>query len=357
MRIERYIIAEVLKPFLAVLGILLALFACFSVGRYLAAAVTETLGIIALARLVLLKTMIASEVLVPVALYFSVIMGLGRLYRDREIVALRAAGVGPGAIIRAILILAVPVSILVGCLSVAARPWAYAESYLLDAEARAEFSPARVQAGKFYGSEESGRVLYAQRKDPDTLEMQEVFLFRRGAQASTVVNARRAEHHENPATGKSQLHLFEGQLYRLPRDRGADQVTEFDDLVFNLTQPDAAIGYRRKAAATATLLASAAPAEIAEWQWRLSRPLATLLLVLVAVPLSRATPGQGRHERSIVAALVFAVYYNLSGLAQSWVEQGVVGAIPGVWWLHGLMAAGVIWILRAGTVTPRTAVS
>ncbi len=357
MRIERYIVAEVLKPFLAVLGILLALFGCFTVARYLAAAVTETLGLGLMLRLVLLKLLIATEVLVPVALYFSAIMGLGRMHRDQEMVALNAAGIGSGTVIRSMVLLGVPVAILVALLSIMARPWAYAESYLLDASARAEFSPDRIQGGKFYGSEQSGRVLYTQRKDAETFEMHEVFLFRRGSLASTLVSARSAEHREDRATGAAQLHLRDGQLYRLQHGAGADEVTDFSTLVFNLAQPDAALGYKRKAASTGVLLGSDTPAEIAEWQWRLSRPLATLLLVLAAIPLSIATPRQGRHERMVIAALVFAVYYNLTGLAQSWVEQGVVGTLPGVWWLHGLMAAAVIWILRSGggTVRGRTA--
>ncbi len=348
MRIERYIVAEVLKPFLAVLGILLAMFGCFTVARYLAAAVTETLGTALMLRLVLLKLLIATEVLVPVALYFSAVMGLGRMHRDQEMVALRAAGIGSGTVIRSMLLLGVPVAVLVAWLSISARPWAYAESYLLDASARTEFSPEHVQGGKFLGSESSGRVLYTQFKDPDSAEMREVFLFRRGDLASTLVSAHRAEHRENRTTGAAQLHLRDGQLYRLQHGSGPDRVTTFSDLVFNLTQPDAAVGYKRKAAATGVLLNSELPAEVAEWQWRLSRPLATLLLVLAAIPLSHAAPRQGRHERIVIAAMVFAVYYNLSGLAQSWVEQGVVGALPGVWWLHGLMAAAVIWILRAG---------
>jgi lipopolysaccharide export system permease protein len=353
MRIERYVIAEVLKPFTAVLALLFTLFGCFTVARYLAEAITETLGLALLSRLVLLKMLIAAEVLVPVALFFSAVMGLGRMHRDQEMVALAAAGIGQGAVVRAMLVLGVPVALLVGALSLSARPWAYAESYLLDASARTEFSPERVQGGRFYGSEDSGRVLYTRAKRADTGEMHEVFLFRRGALASTVVSARSAVHRENRDTGRAQLHLRDGRLYRLQREGAADQVTEFGDLVFNLVEPDAALGYKRKAASTGVLLASAEPKEIAEWQWRLSRPLATLLLALAAVPLSRARPRQGRHERLVVAALVFAVYYNLTGLAQSWVEQGAVGAFPGVWWLHLFMAGAVIAMLRSSELRPQ----
>lgn len=355
MRIERYIVAEVLKPFLAVLGILLALFGCFTVARYLAAAVTESLGPLLLLRLVLLRMLIATEVLVPVALFFAAVMGLGRMHRDQEMVALRAAGVGMNTVLRAMLLLGVPLSVLVGGLSLAARPWAYAESYLLDAAARTEFSPDRIQGGKFYGSEDSGRVLYAMEKDADTDEMRAVFLFRRGDQASTVVRARSAEHREDRDSGKAQLQLRDGRMHRLPRGQGRDQVTDFRALVFNLAQPDAAIGYKRKAASTGVLLASDLPAEIAEWQWRMSRPLATLLLLLAAIPLSRATPRQGRHERLVLAALLFGLYYNLNGLAQAWVEQGVVGALPGVWWLHVLMAGLVTGMLRRSEFPARVA--
>ncbi len=81
------------------------------------------------------------------------------------------------------------------------------------------------------------------------------------------------------------------------------------------------------------------PRDIAEFQWRISRPMATILLALIAVPFSRTSPRQGKSERSFYgAAAVFAIYYILSGLAQTWVEQGTISRVPGVWWLYILMA-------------------
>ena len=54
---------------------------------------------------------------------------------------------------------------------------------------------------------------------------------------------------------------------------------------------------------------------------------------------SRTSPRQGKSERSFYgAAAVFAIYYILSGLAQTWVEQGTISRVPGVWWLYILMA-------------------
>jgi lipopolysaccharide export system permease protein len=115
--------------------------------------------------------------------------------------------------------------------------------------------------------------------------------------------------------------------------------------VLNLKEPAEVVGYKRKAAANSVLWNSSAPADVAELQWRLSRGLATLLLALLAIPLSHVSPRHGRNERAFMAAVVFAIYYNLGGLAHSWVEHDVVAAFPGVWWLHAVMFLLVIMFL------------
>jgi len=343
--IERYIIREILKPLSAVVAILALLFACFSGARYLAEAVTESLGMSAMLKLVVLKTVIALEVVVPVALYAAVVIGLGRLHRDQEVIAMRAAGLSAGSLVRAVLWLSIPIGALVGVLSMAGRPWAYEGSYLIDAQAQAEFDAERMQAGRFYGNEDSGRVSYVQSKTVDG-RMEGVFLYRRRADASEIIIAQSGEQLKAELDRRAQLHLRDGVLYKLAHGGTEDSTVAFSELVYFLKDPDAVVGYKRKAAATRDLMGSTRPPDIAELQWRLSRPLATILLALVAVPLSRASFRQGRHERSVAAALVFAVYYNLNGLAQTWVEQGTVGSFPGVWWLQAVMLVFVAWFLR-----------
>ena len=343
--IERYIIREILKPLSAAVAILALLFACFSGARYLAEAVTESLGMAAMVKLVVLKTVIALEVVVPVALYAAVVIALGRLHRDQEVIAMRAAGMSSASLVRAVLWLSIPVGAVVGVLSMAGRPWAYEGSYLIDAQAQAEFDAERMQAGRFYGNEDSGRVSYVQAKTADG-KLEGVFLYRRRDDAREIVIAQSGEQLKARLDRRAQLHLHDGMLYKLQQGHDRDSKVTFKQLVYFLKDPEAVVGYKRKAAATRELVGSERPPDIAELQWRLSRPLATILLALVAVPLSRASFRQGRHERSVAAALVFAVYYNLSGLAQTWVEQGTVGAFPGVWWLQVLMLVAVLLFLR-----------
>jgi lipopolysaccharide export system permease protein len=341
--LERYVMVEVLKPLGAVLGILTALFACYSGARYLADAVTETLGVVLMLRLIALKTLIALEVLVPVAFYASIIIGLGRLHRDQEIVAMRAAGVSGLRIVRAVFLLAVPVGLAVALLSLYARPWAYHTSYLIDSRATAELNTDRFQAGRFYGNEDSGRVIYIGARESDSGEMKSVFQYIRHGGQSRIIIARRAHKEDAAGNDRAWLDLRDGVMYRLS-DSG-DTVVHFGRLSMFLDVAAETLGYKRKAAMTAELLHSDRLQDVAELQWRVSRPFATVLLALIAVPLSRASPRHGRREMTFTAALVFAVYYNLSGLAQTWVEHGTVGSFPGVWWLPALMTAAVAGLL------------
>jgi lipopolysaccharide export system permease protein len=341
--IERYIAREILLPFTVVLLILVGLFASFSSARLLAGAVTETLGIAALLKLVFLKTLIALEVLIPIALYISVIAGLGRLNKDQELNVIRSAGVSGTRIVLTVLTVAIPVGIISGMLSSYVRPWAYAESYILDAQAEAELNTNRFQAGRFYGSERTGRIVYVRNKNDTDKQMHDVFHYIKKPDSSEIVIARQARQIQ-PTEQEQRPHiqLSDGVVYQLTATASIDDVIQFKHMTYFIDS-EFVLNYRRKAAATRTLWESDQPRDIAELQWRISRPLATILLALIAVTFIRTTPRHDKTDRTyLIAALVFAAYYNLSGLAKTWVEQGVVGSIPGVWWLDLLMLLSLV---------------
>ncbi|WP_297324486.1 LPS export ABC transporter permease LptF [Nitrosomonas sp.] len=347
--IERYIAREISLPFTVVILILVGLFASFSSARLLAGAVTETLGIAALLKLVFLKTLIALEVLIPIALYISVIIGLGRLNKDQELNVIRSVGVSGTRIVLTVLTVAIPVGIASGMLSSYVRPWAYAESYILDAQAEADLNTNRFQAGRFYGSEKTGRVVYVRSKSDVDQQMQNIFHYIKKPDSSEIVIARQARQIQPTAEElRPHIQLSEGVVYQLTNAASIDEVIQFRNMTYFIDN-DFVLNYRRKAAATRTLWESDQPRDIAELQWRISRPLATILLALIAVTFIRTTPRHDKTDRTyLIAALVFAAYYNLTGLAKTWVEQGVVGSVPGVWWLYLLMLVALgIYALKS----------
>jgi lipopolysaccharide export system permease protein len=88
--------------------------------------------------------------------------------------------------------------------------------------------------------------------------------------------------------------------------------------------------YRRKAEDTATLAASDQPKDIAEFQWRITAPLATLLLAALAVPLARSGPRQSRSGIFGVAMLAYLLLFTATGIVRNWVENTTLAPFPGL---------------------------
>ena len=95
---------------------------------------------------------------------------------------------------------------------------------------------------------------------------------------------------------------------------------------------DVSIGV--KEAPTLNLLGSSDPVFLAELQWRLSTPIAALLLAFLAFPLSKTTPRQGRYGKLAIAIFVYLVYINLLLVAVNWISKGDLPPVVGVWWVH-----------------------
>jgi lipopolysaccharide export system permease protein len=84
--------------------------------------------------------------------------------------------------------------------------------------------------------------------------------------------------------------------------------------------------------------------------------LITVVLGLIAVPLARLRPRQGRHARVVWAVLLFAVYAGLLSAGRTLLERGETPRPLGLWWVHAvalLLAAGVLLLPKAGDALAR----
>ena len=344
--IDRYLISEISKPLLAISAILLIIFIGASTAQFLADAGSGMLWLSEVVKLILLKNLISLELMLPIALYLGIVGGLGRLYTDSEITALQASGMSEGRLVWPVLGLSLLCALLVGYLSLVARPWAYQKSYQIQAEAAIRFNLDDIEAGRFYQSPDASRTIFVDRIDRDTRQLEGVFLTSTSGDRTQVTYAAKAYQQAPTADGQPVWVFLQGHTYEIDKIGSQDVVLSFNQWVLRLDseklQPQ---GYKRKAASSLTLAASADLRNIAELQWRLSRPVATILLGLLAVPMSRAAPRQGKYAKVLLAIVVYTIYYNLSAMAMTWVDKGKVGAFPGLWWVDALMAVLVMLLL------------
>jgi len=345
--IDRYITSESVKPLALITVLVTFIFASFSMARYTNEAIAGTLGLDVVLTLVGLKSLIALEVLLPIALYLSIVIGIGKLHSSSEIVALEAAGVSQLRIYRSVMLLVIPFCLLMALLSLFARPWAYGHVYHTEAIAESEFRIEDLQAGRFHSSTAGERIIYAGNVDPEQYQLQNVFLYRDKGNYAEVIVAEQSETPPRRSTETDYMQFHNGVLYRLDKKDSNDRVFYFKRFGLEFARQEPEVGYKRKQASTRSLLGTDDPDQLAELQWRLSRPVTTLVLGLFAVSLSGFNPRGGVAGRLSLAIGVYVVFYNLMGLARTWIEQGLVGALPGLWWVHVFMLVIlVVWLQR-----------
>ena len=73
------------------------------------------------------------------------------------------------------------------------------------------------------------------------------------------------------------------------------------------------------------------------------------LIALLAVPMRRVSPRQGRFTKLIPAVLVFIGYFIALEFCRDRMADGDLSPAFGLWWVHGLFAAAGTVLFRAGS--------
>lgn len=342
--LDRYLLREVTQTWVVVTGVLLAVMLASRFARYLGEAAAGGLPSEAVFTLLGLTSIHYLTVLVPVSLFLAVMLALGRLHRDSEMVAMMACGVGYGRMLKPLLTLAAVVAVGLAVLSMVVSPWAAAQSQLVRDRAEREAEAAGFEAGRFRGG--SGTVFYAEVVGENGRDLRRVFIQHRDGDRVTVSRADRGEQTLDRTTGTRHLMLYDGRRYTGEPGSAEYQVIEYEQHGLRIDPPareSAAV--RRVVRPTALLWQSDEPGDIAELQWRISVPLMGILLVLLAVPLSRSSPREGRYAKLFAAILVYVLYSNLLGVAQIWVEREQLSPWLGLWWVHAAVVVGFVLLV------------
>jgi lipopolysaccharide export system permease protein len=344
--LDRYIFREIAQSWLAVTAVLLFILLTNQFARVLGDVAKDKLPRDAVFQVIGLTALQYLTILVPIALFLSVMLALGRLYRDSEMPAMMACRVGPGGVYRPLALLLVPLAIGVGWLAMDVGPRALTAVEKIGAEARRQADLASIEAGRFTGDGADGAVVYVERvPSPGTVER--VFLQRRSPGGSVeVVVADRGEQQETEDPNTRFFVLFDGRRYEGIPGTADFRVMEFAEHGIPYRLPAAEELERDpEAMSTIDLLTPTTLEEAAEIHWRIGVPLSTVVLAILAVPLSRSQPRQGRYGRLAVGLLVFIIYFNLLSAGKAWIEKGEMPVAAGLWWAHGLMLALALILL------------
>ncbi|HAL9381527.1 TPA: LPS export ABC transporter permease LptF [Escherichia coli] len=324
-------------------GFLIFIFASYSAQRYLTEAANGTLALDVVLDIVFYKVLIALEMLLPVGLYVSVGVTLGQMYTDSEITAISAAGGSPGRLYKAVLYLAIPLSIFVTLLSMYGRPWAYAQIYQLEQQSQSELDVRQLRAKKF-NTNDNGRMILSQTVDQDNNRLTDALIYTSTANRTRIFRARSVDV-VDPSPEKPTVMLHNGTAYLIDHQGRDDNEQIYRNLQLHLNPLDQSPNVKRKAKSVTELARSVFPADHAELQWRQSRGLTALLMALLAISLSRVKPRQGRFSTLLPLTLLFIAIFYGGDVCRTLVANGAIPLIPGLWLVPGLMLMGLLMLV------------
>lgn len=333
--IDRYLIREIGLTFLATVLVLLAMVLSHRLAGYLSKAAN---GLLARDSIFLLIGLQASHflvVLIPLGFLLSVMLTLGRLYRDHEMAALAACGYGPLSIYRAVLLLAAPLAAFTALLSLVFVPLTMDWQFEVLAKARKEAEVSMFTPGTFREVLNGRHVVYIGALDER--ELRHVFIQTREPDGDISITTGEQGHQEIDENGLRHIVLEQGHRYRGTPGRGDYEVLSFERGTVRVdTAPPRQEWRNRETIATSQLWRSKEPDHIAEFQMRLNSPIQVLVIALWAPLLARTKPREGRYGRIVAGVLIYAINFNLVGVGESWLSHGIVGAGLGLWWVHGV---------------------
>lgn len=344
--LARYIARETLLSLLAVSFVLGLVIIGSTFVRILAMSASGALPVVLLASLVVVESLKAMMLLMPVALFLSIMLTLGRFYRDNEMTAMQASGFGPVKVYGGLMLLGVPVCLLSVYLMLLAYPWASQKSIVIRQEGQQRLDFSAVASGRFMNLEGGRIVAFVANSEDHGKRLKNIFVHANNKGKSIILSAHSGTLKIERERGIRILSLSHGTRYDGNPGAADYRIMQFNH--YQAMMPLAGIPKNktphRIGMPSALLWHQGGAANIAELEWRLAAPVSVLVLILLAVPLSHVRPRQGRYGQLVLGMLIYVVYANLIVISKSWMIKGYTPAWIGMWWPHILILVLTVFL-------------
>ena len=352
MRIlDKYLMKEMLLTWLAVLVVLLVIMIGNVLGRSLSQVSEGVIQADMLLVLVGVKSINLLVTLIPLGLYLGIMLAHGRFYRDNEMAVMHACGVSWLDLMRPTVVIGLLGVLSITALTLFASPWAARYEQHLKQVMREQSALSLVTPGKFIESSDGKAVFFARQSNSARTQFNDVFLYRENQTSEPVVDsARIASYQRDEESGDEYLIFTDGQTSVGTAGMPGYAVTQFKRQgVLRPREASREPRLQRKGKTLSQLWGNDNPEDQAELQWRVSIPLAALLLALLAVPLSYTSPREGRFGKVAIAVLIYIPYANLLVLMRKWIAAGTVPAWVGLWPVHLAIIVLIVLLLAKRT--------
>jgi LPS export ABC transporter permease LptF/LPS export ABC transporter permease LptG len=303
---------------------------------------------------------------IPMAVLVGVLIGLGRLSADSEIVALHASGISLRRLLRPIGFVAVACSLGTLVLTFWLSPAAIRTLQSLEQRLLLTQAPYAIQP-RVFNEQIPHFILYVQDVEAAATHWRGVFLASSGQASTTNVTiAEDAQVVADPGNKKFELHLGSGSTHEYdPREPQHYNVTSFGQSAIPVEIASQETGPKNVAISDSErsisqLLAEHGPrwrdARV-EFHRRIAFPAACLVFALLGVPIGVRPRRGGRAAGLILTLVLIGGYYFLFVTGAHMAQQGSIAPWAGIWAgnIVGLIL-GIFFLRRIETIRKPNAI-
>jgi lipopolysaccharide export system permease protein len=331
--IDKYVAWEILTAFLAVIFVLLIIVLGTEVVHLLS---WVTQGIIPFGAFLpyLVNSLFEFTVnLIPLSLLMGILLALGRLYHDSEMTAFTSAGIGPMQMYRPVMLVAIPITVLLAILLLHVQPKIAQQRALLAAEVRSQMQVDSLLVGQFNYASRGGGVLFLESKNEQSKQIENVFFQQqRDGRDNVDLAASTGNYYDDE--GRRYMMMYNGTHYMGNAGSADFKIIKYKNYGVYIDRKPVQAYMSEDTKSVSELWSSQRPADQAELQWRLTIPVATIIVAFMALPLSHTNPRSGRYAKLALALILYLVYSNLINLSDAWIAQQIVPVWIGTWWVH-----------------------
>ncbi len=360
MIVFRYLNQEVQRAFFAILAVLFLVFFSQRLVFYFGDVGDGDLRWLAVFKLLLFYLPVLASLLLPLTLFLAIVLAMGRLYVEHEMTVLHATGVSERDVLRHLMKPVLLLVLITGAITLFITPWSLSKQQDVVEQESAQADFNLLAPGRFQNPGRGNSVVYVREQNAED-QIGGVFLATVPEQErkpdqqmivdknrTQIVSAKKGRYWQDDKDGTRYLVLENGWQYELTPSGSDWTVIRFDRYFIRLDSVANREAIRQtRALSTIDLINKHQPEHIAELQWRLSIPLMMPILSMLAIPLCRVQPREGKFAKMLPGLLIYIAYTGTLMYTRTAIEAGKwpiwIGLLP----IHAVVAAYAWHLLKA----------
>lgn len=335
MILYRALVREVLQTSVAVTFVILSIFLVVRSLGFLQQAVQGYVPVEAVLILVTLKMVGYLDVIIPLMMYISILMVLGRWCKDNEMIVLSASGISPTDLLKPIGMLIVIFGAVVALFSFYLTPLAIDKGFNVEQEYASRSEITGIIPGRFIETKKGRGVYFVETFDREKDRYEDVFVHKSSFGKEGVVVSKHAFRRTDELTGDQFLVLKNGTRYEGNPGQPDYRIVDFETYALRIEpKPYTQKAPPIKGIPTPEVFSNPHRVMQSEWHWRVAKVIIVPVLSIFALVFSFVNPRQGRLPGLIFAFLAYFLYTNFLGFSVAMLSKGGLSPNLGLWWVH-----------------------